>query len=69
MESEVITLQDLFEFKVESISPDRTITGQLYATGLRPIFTHKFDKHGIQLPHELFKPGAPMTLSARLAAR
>jgi pilus assembly protein CpaF len=69
MESEVITLQDLFEFRVESIAPDRTINGQLYATGLRPVFTHKFEKHGIALPTEMFRPGAPMTLSARLAAR
>jgi pilus assembly protein CpaF len=69
MESDVITLQDLFEFKVESVAPDRTITGQLYATGLRPIFTHKFERRGITLPQELFRPGAPMTLAARIAAR
>ncbi len=69
MESEVITLQDLFEFKVESIAPDRTIVGRLYATGLRPIFTHKFDRRGITLPADMFRAGAPMTLSARLAAR
>jgi pilus assembly protein CpaF len=69
MESDVITLQDLFEFKIESVAPDRTITGQLYATGLRPIFTHKFERHGIALPQELFRPGAPMTLAARIAAR
>ena len=31
MESDVITLQDLFEFKIESIAPDRTITGDLAA--------------------------------------
>jgi pilus assembly protein CpaF len=69
MESEVITLQDLFEFKVDSIAPDRTISGRLYATGLRPIFTHKFEKHGITLPADMFRPGTPLTLSARLAAR
>ena len=27
MESDVITLQDLFEYKIESVAPDRTITG------------------------------------------
>jgi pilus assembly protein CpaF len=66
MESDVVTLQDLFQFKVESVAADRTITGQLYATGLRPIFMHKFENKGIQLPLELFRPGAPMTLSDRL---
>jgi pilus assembly protein CpaF len=69
MESDVITLQDLFEFKVESVAPDRGIIGQLYATGLRPLFSHKFDKQGLRLPAELFRPGAPMTLSAGIAAR
>ena len=69
MESDVITLQDLFEFKVESVAPDRGIVGQLHATGLRPIFSHKFDKQGLRLPGELFRPGAPMTLSAGIASR
>ena len=29
MESDVITLQDIFEFKVESFAPDGTINGKL----------------------------------------
>jgi len=54
MESDMITLQDIFEFKVESIAPDRTVTGRLHGTGLRPIFLQKFEKHGVQLPTDLF---------------
>jgi pilus assembly protein CpaF len=69
MESDVITLQDLFEYKIESLGADRTITGRLYATGLRPVFLHKFQKHGIELPTEIFRPGQPMTLASRAAAR
>jgi pilus assembly protein CpaF len=69
MESDVITLQDLFEYKIESIAADRTISGRLYATGLRPVFLHKFQKHGIELPPDLFRPGQPMTLASRAAAR
>ena len=42
MESDVITLQDLFEFKIESFAPDGTINGRLHSTGLRPIFLDKF---------------------------
>ena len=38
MESDVITLQDIFEFKIESFAPDGTINGHLKATGLRPVF-------------------------------
>ncbi|MSO96120.1 MAG: CpaF family protein [Thermoleophilia bacterium] len=60
MESDVITLQDLFEFKLESIAEDRTITGGVRATGLRPMFLHKFEKYGIELPAHIFGtlPGA-----------
>jgi pilus assembly protein CpaF len=55
MESDVITLQDLFTFKVESVAEDRTITGQLRPTGLRPMLGHKFERHGIQLPTSFFQ--------------
>ena len=62
MESDVITLQDLFEFKLESIAADRTITGGVRPTGLRPMFLHKFEKRGIELPANLFT-APPPTLS------
>ena len=54
MESDVITMQDLFTFKVESIAPDKTIVGELKPTGLRPVFLNKFEKHGIELPQDIF---------------
>src|SRR5206468_8025858 len=63
MESDVITLQDIYEFKIESVAPDRTITGRLQATGLRPIFQHKFERHGIQLPADIFG-GLPRVVDA-----
>jgi pilus assembly protein CpaF len=55
MESEVITAQELFQFQVESISPERVVVGELKATGLRPTFLHKFEKRGVQLPIGLFR--------------
>jgi pilus assembly protein CpaF len=58
MESDVVTLQDIFEFKVDAIAPDRTITGSLRSTGLRPIFLSKFEKRGVELPAGLFNTGA-----------
>jgi pilus assembly protein CpaF len=54
MESDVITLQDIFEFKIDSFAPDGTINGKLQPTGLRPIFLDKFAKRGIDLPAGLF---------------
>jgi pilus assembly protein CpaF len=56
MESEVITLQDIFAFKIESVLQDRTVVGKLEPTGLRPTFLYKFEKRGITLPNDLFAP-------------
>jgi pilus assembly protein CpaF len=54
MESEVITLQDVYEFKVEQVTSDRVVVGSLRSTGLRPSFLHKFEKRGVPLPAGLF---------------
>ena len=59
MESDVITLQDIFEFKVERVTPERVVIGQLEATGLRPTFLHKFEKRGVTLPVDLFVKPQP----------
>jgi pilus assembly protein CpaF len=59
MESEVITLQDLFKFQVDEVTRDGTIIGALRATGLRPTFLHKFEKRGISLPLSLFHTPEP----------
>ena len=59
MESEVITLQDIFAFKVEGLTDDRTVLGGLRSTGCRPAFLHKFEKRGVHLPVSLFAGGRP----------
>jgi pilus assembly protein CpaF len=61
MESDVITLQDLFAFRVERVTPEHVVIGDLTATGLRPTFLHKFDKRGISLPSDLFAKKQPAT--------
>ena len=62
MESDVITLQDLFEFKIDSIAADRTITGGSGRPASGRCSSHKFEKHGIELPANLFTMPPP-TLS------
>jgi pilus assembly protein CpaF len=57
MESEVVTLQDIFEFKLTEVKEDRTVVGAMAPTGLRPSFALKFEKHGIELPDSLFGGG------------
>jgi pilus assembly protein CpaF len=54
MESDVITLQDIYEFKISGIGLGGKVNGQLQPTGLRPTFVHKFEKHGLTLPADLF---------------
>ena len=59
MESEVITLQDIFTFKVAEVTPERVVIGSLHATGLRPTFVHKFERRGVTLPTSLFADRRP----------
>src|SRR5204862_4801101 len=53
MESDVITLSELFRFHVDEVRPDRTVSGALRSTGLRPTFMSKFERHGVSLPAQL----------------
>jgi pilus assembly protein CpaF len=57
MESDVITLQDLFIFKVDQVTSDRNVVGSLRSSGLRPTFLNKFEKRGVALPVSLFTDG------------
>jgi pilus assembly protein CpaF len=54
MEGEVITLHNLFEYKLDHIDENKKVIGDLLPTGLRPSFLSKFERHGIALPNELF---------------
>jgi pilus assembly protein CpaF len=54
MEGDMITLQSLFEFKLDRIEADRTVIGRLEPTGLRPTFLGKFERHGIELSSTVF---------------
>jgi pilus assembly protein CpaF len=68
MEGEVITLQKLFEFKIEHFDSERRIVGRLHPTGLRPGFLGKFERHGIELPVSLFGGAASAVFGANAQA-
>jgi pilus assembly protein CpaF len=53
MESEVITLQDLYTFHVDAVAQTNHIVGSLKPTGLRPTFLDKFERRGIEPPPDL----------------
>jgi pilus assembly protein CpaF len=59
MEAEVITLQDLFRFKIADVAIDGKVIGNLCWTGLRPALLHKFEKRGVELPPTMFGGVAP----------
>jgi len=54
MEGEMITLQNLYEYKLDYIDADGKSIGTVQSTGLRPGFLPKFQRHGIELPAEIF---------------
>ncbi len=59
MESDVITLQELFTFRVDAAASGRTLVGSLLSSGLRPTFLEKFERRGVPLPAWLPAPAVP----------
>jgi pilus assembly protein CpaF len=55
MESDVVTVQDLFVAKAE-LRPDGTVSARPRPTGIRPHFGEKLAAAGVALPPEVFDP-------------
>jgi len=60
MEGEVITMQELFQFRRESTDDRGVIHGHYWATGVRSKFATTLATRGIHLPRELFSPDRPL---------
>lgn len=56
MEGDVISLQDIFRFKMEGRDDQGMVIGHFEATGLRPKFLNALSDHGISLRSDLFRP-------------
>ncbi|WP_442866751.1 CpaF family protein [Aurantiacibacter sp. MUD61] len=56
MEGDVVTMQDIFLFKIRDRLEDGTVVGDFEATGIRPKFLEHAKAAGIDLPAELFRP-------------
>jgi pilus assembly protein CpaF len=54
MESDVITLQDIFVFEKRGIDQDGNIIGRFRATGIRPRFADQLETAGLEVPEEIF---------------
>jgi pilus assembly protein CpaF len=58
MEGEVVTMQEIFKLERRGIDENGKVIGELVPTGIRPKFVEKLAVEGIELPEEIFKPGA-----------
>jgi pilus assembly protein CpaF len=58
MEGEIITMQEIFRFKMTGRSEDGMVLGHFEATGIRPKFMNDLADRGIYLPADLFRPDA-----------
>ena len=54
MESEVITLTDIFQFQQTGTDPEGKPLGQFRPTGLRPMFTPRLEAMGYRLDRSMF---------------
>jgi pilus assembly protein CpaF len=54
LETDVVTLQDLFVFEKRGISPEGKVIGRFAAAGILPKFNEKLIAAGIRLPVEMF---------------
>jgi pilus assembly protein CpaF len=55
MEDDVVSMQDVFVFDKQGVSPDGRVLGQFVATGIRPKFADKLAASGISLPTNFFQ--------------
>lgn len=56
MESEMITLQEIFCFEQTGVAPDGSVLGRFRATGIRPRFADRLAARGAPLADYLFDP-------------
>jgi pilus assembly protein CpaF len=58
MESDVVTLQDVFLFDYSAgVDEHGRFLGTLRPTGVRPLFIQKLADHGVFVPPTLFSEG------------
>jgi pilus assembly protein CpaF len=56
MESDIISMQDIFRFKMEGRDDNNNVIGHFEATGIRPKILEELSSQGINLSPDLFRP-------------
>jgi pilus assembly protein CpaF len=54
MESDIVTMQDIFVFEKAGRAPNGDVLGDFRATGIRPRFADRLEENGVHLPSEMF---------------
>jgi pilus assembly protein CpaF len=54
IETDVVTLQDIFVFEKRGLSPEGKVIGRFAASGILPRFNEKLIAAGIRLPSDIF---------------
>jgi pilus assembly protein CpaF len=55
MEGDMITMQEIFSFRMMGLTEDRRVRGKFVTTGIRPKFMTRLEAMGIHLPPHIFK--------------
>ncbi|MBM4285396.1 MAG: CpaF family protein [Deltaproteobacteria bacterium] len=58
MEGDVITMQEIFAYRLMGLTEDRKVRGKFVTSGIRPKFMPRLEAMGIHLPAHLFKESA-----------
>jgi pilus assembly protein CpaF len=56
MEGDVITMQEIFNFRQTGVSEDGTVLGHFTSTGIRPRFVERLRNFGVTISNTLFEP-------------
>lgn len=66
MEGDVLSMQDIFEFKQMGLNEEQVTKGQFWATGIRPVLLSRLAAYGIDVPVELFERRMLMDCKGRV---
>lgn len=64
MEGEIVTMQEIFQFRQDTVDKDGRVLGAFVASGIRPRSVSKLEAAGIRLSPDLFLPGEKARIEA-----
>jgi pilus assembly protein CpaF len=60
MEGEIVTMQEIFRFRMTGRDEHGGVLGRFEATGIRPHFMQELEDRGIRLPADIFNPSVAL---------